>query len=81
MWALGMVTEMETQLWLSANPDGSTKTKLRLIALLEIHLKVTESAAADQHADHIIALVQEQQVGFRVRDGAEAMISAERENS
>ena len=33
--------------------------------------------AVDQHADHISALMQAQQV-FRVRDGAEAMISAVR---
>ena len=58
------------------NPDGSKRTKLRPIALLETHLKLIESVAVDQHADHIIALMQEQQVGFRVRGGAEAMINA-----
>ena len=41
-------------------------------------MKLIESVAADQHADHIIALMQEQQVGFRVRDGAEAMANAVR---
>ena len=61
------------------NQDGSKKTKLRPIALLETHLKLIESVAVDQHADHIIALMQEQQVEFRVRDGAGAMINAVRE--
>ena len=37
-----------------------------------------ESVAVDQQADMMIALMQEQQVGFRVRDGAEAMIHAVR---
>ena len=37
-----------------------------------------ESVAVDQDADRIVALMQEQQVGFRVRDGVEAMISAVR---
>ena len=60
------------------NPDGSKRTKLSTIALLETPLKLIESVAVDQHADHIIALVQEQQVGFRVRDVAEAMINAVR---
>ena len=79
---------METQLWLRANivprtgevdnPDGSKKTKVRPIALLETRLELIESVAMDQHADHIDALMQEQQVGFRVREGAEAMISAVR---
>ena len=51
------------------NPDGSTKTNLRPIALLETLLKLIESSVAvDQNA------VQEHQVGCR--DGAEAMISA-----
>ena len=38
-------------------------------------LKLIEFVAVDQHTDHIIALMQEQQVRFRVRDGAEAMIN------
>ena len=49
------------------NPDGSTNTKLRPIALVETPLDMTESVAVDQRADYIIALIQEQQVGFRVR--------------
>ena len=60
------------------NPDGSKRIKLRPTALLETPLKLIESVADDQRADHIIALMQEQQVGFRVRDGAEAMINAVR---
>ena len=32
---------------------------------------MTESVEVDQHTDYIIALIQEQQVGFRVRDGEE----------
>ena len=82
MWTLGMANKVETQLWLRANfvplirevdnPHVSTKTKLRPIALLETHLILIESVAVNQHADHIIALMQEQRVGFRVRDGAEA---------
>ena len=61
------------------NPDGSKRTKLRPIALLETLLKLIESVAVCQHSDHIIALMQEQQVGlFRDRDGAEAMINAVR---
>ena len=88
MWMMGLANKDETRLWLRANivpltrevdnPDGSKRTKLRPIALLETHLKLIESVAVDQHADHIIALMQEQQVGFRVRDGAEAMINAVR---
>ena len=45
---------------------------------LETPLKLIESVAADQHADHIIALMQEQQVEFRVKERAEAMNSAVR---
>ena len=60
------------------NPDESKKAKLRRIALLETLLKLIESVAVDQHADHINALMQEQQVGCRVRDGAEAMTCAVR---
>ena len=59
-------------------PDGSTKTELRPIALLDTLLKLIGSVAVHQHADHIIALIQ-QQVGLRVSDGAEAMISVVRE--
>ena len=59
------------------NPDGSKRTKLRPVALLVTPLKLIESVAVDQHADHNIAL-QEQQVGFRVRDGAGAMVNAVR---
>ena len=55
------------------------RRKLRPTALLETPLKLTESVAVDQHANHIIALTQEQQVEFRVRDGAEAMVSAVRQ--
>ena len=60
------------------NPDGSKITELRPIALLDTPLKLIKSVAVDQHADDIIALIQEQQLGFRVRDGAEAMINAVR---
>ena len=60
------------------NPDGSKRKNFRPIAVLETLLKLIESVAVDQHADHIIALIQEQQVGFRVRHGAEAMINAVR---
>ena len=60
------------------NPDGRTQTNPRPMALVETPLKLIESVAVDQHADHIVALMQEQQVGFRIRDGAEAMISAVR---
>ena len=90
MWMMDKANKAETQLWLRANifplirevrnPDGSKKTKLRPIALLETHLKMIESVADGQHADHMIALMQAQQVGFKVRDGAEAMISAVREH-
>ena len=59
-------------------PGRIKETRLRPIALLETPLKLIESVAVDQHADHIIALMQEQQVGFRVSDGAEAMINAVR---
>ena len=50
--------------------DVATKTTLRPIALLEILLKLIDSIAVDQIADHIFAL--------RVQDGAEAMIGAVR---
>ena len=46
--------------------------------MLDTHLKQIESVAVDQQVDHIVALIQEQHVGFRVRDGAEAMIHAVR---
>ena len=88
MWMMGLANKDETRLWLRANivpltrevdnPDGSKRTKLRPIALLETHLKLIESVAVDQHVNHIIVLMQEQQVRFRVRDGAEAMINAVR---
>ena len=88
MWMMGLANKAETRLWLRANivpltrevdnPNGSKRTKLRPIALLETPLKLIESVAVDQHVDHIISLMQEQQVGFRVRDGAEAMIDAVR---
>ena len=88
MWMMGLPNPTESQLWLRANivplmkevenPDGSKKTKIRPIALLEIPLKLIESVAVDQQADTMIALMQEQQVGFRVRDGAEATIHAVR---
>ena len=65
---MGLANKAETQLWLRANivplirevnnQDGSKKTKLRPIALLETHLKLIESVAVGQHADHIIALMQ-----------------------
>ena len=81
MWVMGLANKDETRLWLRANivpltrevddPDGSKRTKLRPIALLETLLKLIESVAVDQHADHIIALMQEQQVRLRVRDGAQ----------
>ena len=57
------------------NPDGSKRTKLRPIALVETHLKLIESVAVDQHVDRIIALMQEQEVGFRVRDGSDDQCS------
>ena len=41
-------------------------------------MTLIESVSVDQHADHIIALTQDPQVGFRVRDGVEAMIGAVR---
>ena len=88
MWMMGLANPTESQFWLRANivpltkeienPDGTKKTKLRPIALLETPLKLIESVAVDQQADMMIALMQEQQVGFRVRDGAEAMIHAVR---
>ena len=88
MWMMGLANPTESQLWLRANivpltkevenPDGSKKVKIRPIALLETPLKLIESVAVDQQADTMIALMQEQQVGFRVRDGAEAMIHAVR---
>ena len=66
---MGKANRAEAQLWLKANfvplirevdnPDGSKKTKLRPIALLVTPLKLIESVAVDQHADHIIALMQE----------------------
>ena len=59
-------------------PGRIKENKLRPIALLVTPLKLIESVAVDQHADHIIALMQEQQVGFRVRDGVEVMINAVR---
>ena len=60
--------------------NGTTNTQLRTIVLLETPPIRIETVAVDQHADRIIAFVQEQQVGFRsrVRDGVEAMISAVR---
>ena len=77
MWMVGLANKGEAQLWLKANivplvrvvknPDGTTMTKLRPIALLETHLKLIESITVDQHADHIIAMLQDQQVGFRDR--------------
>ena len=88
MWMMGLANPTESQLWLRANivplmkevenPDGTKKTKLRPIALLETPLKLIESVAVDQQADTMIALMQEQQVGFRVSAGAEAMIHAVR---
>ena len=90
-WMMGLANKTEAQLWLRVNIvpltrevdnlDGSKRTKLRPIALLETHLKLIEYVAVDQHDDHLIALMQEQQVGFRVRDGAEAMINAVRNDS
>ena len=44
----------------TVNPDGKTKVTIRPIALLEALQKLVESVAVDQHADHIIALMQEQ---------------------
>ena len=46
------------------NPDVNNKD-LRPIALLETPLKVIESIDVDQHAVHIVALMQLRQVGFR----------------
>ena len=80
VWMLGLANRTEAQLWLEASfvPDGTKKTELRPIALLETPLKVMESGAFDQDVDHIIALMQEQQVGFRVGKEAEAMINTVR---
>ena len=68
MWTLGLANKDEAQLWFPLirevdNPNGSTKSKLRPIAHLETPLKLI--VAVHQHADHIIALMQEQQVGFQ----------------
>ena len=68
MWTLELANKDEAQLWFPLirevdNPNGSTKAKLRPIALLETTL--TLIVAVHQHADHIIALMQEQQVGFQ----------------
>ena len=69
MWTMVKANRAETQLWLRANivplfrevdnPDGSKKTKPRPIELLETLPKLIESA--DQHADHVVELMQEQQ--------------------
>ena len=51
------------------NEDGTTKVKLRqkaLLDLLEGPMKLIESIAVDQAADHLMTLMQTQQVGFRV---------------
>ena len=71
MWALELANKVETQPQIREvdDWDGSTKTKLRPIALLETPLTLIESVAVDQHT-HIIARC--------VRDRAEAMISAVR---
>ena len=68
---MGLANKDETRLRLRANivpltrevdnPDGSKRTDLLPIALLETHLKLIESVAFDQHDDHIIALMKEQQ--------------------
>ena len=57
------------------NADGSKKT---ITATDSTPLELIESVAVDQHADYMIALMREQQVGFSVRDGAEAMTSTVR---
>ena len=59
-------------------PGRNKENKITTDALLETLLELIETVAVDQHAGHIIAPMQEQQVGFRVRDGAVAMISAVR---
>ena len=71
-WMMGLANKTEAQLCLPANivpltrkvdnPDGSKRTKLRPIALLETLLRLIESVAVDHHTDHIFALMQEQQV-------------------
>ena len=76
----------EAQWWLKANivplvteirnADGTVEVKVRPVALLETPLKLIELVVVDQHADHIIALMQEQQVGFGVSDCGETMIGS-----
>ena len=89
MWMRGLGTRGEAELWLKALlcsfdqrdqklADGNTKTKLRPIALLETPRKLIESIAVHLVVDHIVALMQTRQVGFRVQDGAEAVIGAVR---
>ena len=49
--------------------DGTKKVKLRPRALLETHMKLIESVAVNQGTDHLVTLMQTQQVkqvGFRV---------------
>ena len=60
------------------NEDGTTKVTLRPIALLKTPMELTESIAVDQAGDHLVTLLQTQEVGIRVTDGAEAMIGAVR---
>ena len=56
------------------NEDGTTKVKLRPVALLGIAKKLFVSIAVDQAAD-LVTLMQTQ-VGFIVTNGADAMIGA-----
>ena len=61
MWMTGLATKSEAQLWLKVdivplikdtkNVDGTTKTKLRPIALLETPMKLIKSIAVDPDAD------------------------------
>ena len=61
------------------NDDGTTKSKLRPVALLETVLKLVESVVVDQRADHSVTQLQARQVGYRVTDGAEPTIGAVRQ--
>ena len=80
MWMTVKASRAEAQLWLKANivpVDKRSRQSARIEenktttdSTPEDPLKLIESVAVNEHADHIIALIQEQLVGFRVRDGA-----------
>ena len=75
MWTVEVANKVETQSLLEGkivqlirevdNFHGWTDTKLRPIALLETLLKLIESVVVDQHADHIVALMQETAGGIQ----------------